>query len=194
MPGGKYHLPVWKLYELYGTVDYVYGWPAWESHSGFTAAQGSLNVIETAMYIYYLMAMWQSSVTGLYTFQDIKTLFLGNKQKTVTGPGIAKAVLVLFSATVMTISKTVLYCKFWRLILIDARLSSEEAHDTDSQAGANEYFSGFASIGHNAAWDLFWLWILPNGLWIIFPSYIAYLLGNELVTALEGGSSDGKED
>lgn len=74
------------------------------------------------------------------------------------------------------------------------RLAPEEVHDTDSLAGANEYFSGFASIGHNAAWDLFWLWILPNGLWIIFPGYIAYLLGDELVNALEGASGNEKED
>lgn len=111
MPGGKYHLPVWKLYALYGTVDYVYGWPAWESRSGFTAAQASLNVVETAMYIYYLIVIWQSPAKDLYAFRDVETLFLGNRQKTVSGPGIAKAVLVLFSATVMTISKTVLYCK-----------------------------------------------------------------------------------
>ncbi|KEF57983.1 uncharacterized protein A1O9_05906 [Exophiala aquamarina CBS 119918] len=169
MPGGKYHSPVWKLYALYGTVDHVYGWPAWDSHSGFTAAQASLNVIETVMYIYYLVVIWRSSAKDLYAFRDIETLFLGNRQKTVSGPGIATAVLVLFSATVMTISKTVLY---W----------------------ANEYFSGFASIGHNAAWDLFWLWILPNGLWIIFPGYIAYLLGDELVNALEGASGNERED
>lgn len=111
MPGGQYHFPVFRPYALYGTVDHVYGWPAWDSHSGFTAAQASLNVVETAMYIYYLAVIWKSAAKDLYGFRDAKTLFLGNQDKTVSGPGIAKAALVLFSALVMTISKTVLYCK-----------------------------------------------------------------------------------
>jgi hypothetical protein len=111
MPGGQYHLPVFKPYALYGTVDYVYGWPAWDSHSGFTAAQASLNIVETVMYIYYLTVIWKSPAKDLYAFQDVKTLFFGNQDKIVSSPGVAKAVLVLFSALVMTISKTVLYCK-----------------------------------------------------------------------------------
>lgn len=28
--------------------------------------------------------------------------------------------------------------------------------------GANEYFSGFANIGHNPAMDLLFLWIIPK--------------------------------
>lgn len=111
MPGGRFHFPVWHLYALYGTVDYVYGWPAWEGHDGFTAAQSSLNVAETLMYIYYLVAIFQTSAKNLYTFSDAKTLFFGNAEKTIAAPGVAKAVLVLFSAAIMTISKTVLYCE-----------------------------------------------------------------------------------
>jgi hypothetical protein len=42
MPGGKFHSPIWTPYALYGTVDYMYGWPAWNAGIGFTAAQGSL--------------------------------------------------------------------------------------------------------------------------------------------------------
>ena len=111
MPGGKFHAPIWKPYALYGTVDYVYGWPAYDSHSGFTAAQASLNVVETAMYIYYLFAIWNTSPNGLYSFDSAQTLFLGNSEKVASGPRVAKAVLALFSATVMTISKTALYGK-----------------------------------------------------------------------------------
>lgn len=111
MPGGKYHAPLWKPYALYGRVDYVYGWPAWDSHSGFTAAQASLNVVETLMYLYYVAAVWRSEAKGLYGFADAGILFFGNHEKVVAGPGLAKAALVLFSALVMTISKTVLYCE-----------------------------------------------------------------------------------
>lgn len=48
------------------------------------------------------------------------------------------ATIVGFAATVMTLSKTVLY---W----------------------AQEYYCGFCAVGHNSAWDLFTLWIIPNG-------------------------------
>lgn len=66
-------------------------------------------------------------------------------------------------------------------------------HCTDFLPGLNEYFSGFAGIGHNTAWDLFWLWILPNGLWLIFPSYMLVVLGKELVAGLDGGSDEKEE-
>lgn len=49
MPGGRVHSPIWTPYALYGTVDYIYGWPAWNDGVGFTAAQGFLNIIESAM-------------------------------------------------------------------------------------------------------------------------------------------------
>ncbi len=48
------------------------------------------------------------------------------------------ATIVGFAAVVMTLSKTVLY---W----------------------AQEYYCGFCAIGHNNAWDLVTLWIIPNG-------------------------------
>ncbi len=111
MPGGKFHSPIWKLYALYGTVDYVYGWPAWDGHVGFTAAQASLNAVETIMYVYYLIAVWKNASGNLLKAQNIKGFLLGEEQNSVRGPGVAKAVLYLFSASVMTVSKTVLYCE-----------------------------------------------------------------------------------
>ncbi|KAJ9129405.1 hypothetical protein NKR19_g10386, partial [Coniochaeta hoffmannii] len=47
MPGGSLHWPLWVPYELYGRVDHVYGFKAWDSGMGFTAAQGMLNLVET---------------------------------------------------------------------------------------------------------------------------------------------------
>jgi hypothetical protein len=112
MPGGKFHSPIWKLYALYGTVDYVYGWPAWNGHVGFTAAQASLNAVETAMYIYYFVAIYRNASGNLLTTRSMKAFFLGDDDNSVRGPGVAKAVLYLFSAAVMTLSKTVLYCEW----------------------------------------------------------------------------------
>ena len=111
MPGGKYHSPIWKLYALYGTVDYVYGWPAYDSHVGFTAAQASLNVVETAMYFFYLAAIYVNGSGNFFQTRDVKSFFLGEERNSVSGPGVASGVLYLFSAAIMTLSKTVLYCK-----------------------------------------------------------------------------------
>ncbi|EXJ92493.1 hypothetical protein A1O3_01045 [Capronia epimyces CBS 606.96] len=168
MPGGSLHWPLWKPYALYGTVDYVYGWPAWNGHVGFTAAQASLNVAETVMYIYYLAVVFRNGAPGVLNFSDLNGLLVGKRDQAIAGPGVAKAVLVLFSATVMTLSKTVLY---W----------------------LNEYFSGFANVGHNTLPDLLLLWVLPNGLWLIFPVYMIYVLGKEMLEGMDGIASEKEE-
>jgi hypothetical protein len=48
------------------------------------------------------------------------------------------APVIGFAAAVMTLSKTVLYI-------------------------AQEYYCNYCSVGHNNAFDLFFLWIIPNG-------------------------------
>ncbi|RQM08210.1 hypothetical protein DH86_00000656 [Scytalidium sp. 3C] len=94
----------------------------------------------------------------------------GRAQKSNAGPGFfaqrsvegrygAIAAVVVYTAAVMTLSKTVLY---W----------------------LNEYFSGFENIGHNTAIDLFFMWIIPNGAWLVLPAYIIYEVGGELLEAL----------
>ncbi|KAK3681781.1 hypothetical protein B0T22DRAFT_301476 [Podospora appendiculata] len=92
----------------------------------------------------------------------------GRKDGNLSAQGVggrrgALAVTVAFSAAVMTVSKTVLY---W----------------------LNEYFSGFDNIGHNSPLDLLFLWIIPNGAWLVFPSYMIYSLGSEIVDGLAGAA------
>jgi len=115
MPGGSLHWPIWKPYELYGKVDYIYGWKAFNENNGFTAAQTFLNVAEELMYIYYLYIMFahgrQSTAAGRGAPKPATVGFLG-QQRYVDGSQGAIAVLVGYSAAVMTVSKTVLYCKF----------------------------------------------------------------------------------
>ncbi|KAK3323037.1 hypothetical protein B0H66DRAFT_218712 [Apodospora peruviana] len=151
MPGGKLHKPIWSLYTIYARVDYMYGFPQWEANNGFTAAQTTLNLIETVFLLAY---------AGLWYRHARPT---GNKigEKVVSGRPAALAVLLGFSACVMTLSKTVLY---W----------------------LNEYFSGFGNIGHNSFVDLVVYWIIPNGLWLVFPTYILYQLGSEILDGLAG--------
>ncbi|KJA22547.1 hypothetical protein HYPSUDRAFT_40935 [Hypholoma sublateritium FD-334 SS-4] len=73
------------------------------------------------------------------------------------------ATIVGFAAAVMTLSKTVLY---W----------------------AQEYYCGYCAVGHNSAWDLVTLWIIPNGLWIVVPTFIMIQLGKDLVESLNFAS------
>ncbi|PYH88671.1 hypothetical protein BO71DRAFT_364974 [Aspergillus ellipticus CBS 707.79] len=167
MPGNKLHSPIWTPYALYGTIDYLYGWPAFNARNGFTAAQTVLNLFETAAYIYYLVIVYTHGVSaGSAGRGQRKTkkgfMWLLKESKVVSGRTGATALLIAYSASVMTLGKTILY---W----------------------LNEVFSGFDNIGHNDPLTLIFYWIIPNGLWIIFPGYNMYVLGLEIVGSLESG-------
>lgn len=122
MPGGPLHWPLYVPYALYGKVDQVYGWKAFDARNGFASAQGSLNVIETVMYLVYVWLYFSRGrpVEGPAGAKKKK------KKKVVGGRAGALAVVVGFSAAVMTLSKTVLYCecrgsaRLWRTSVDDA--------------------------------------------------------------------------
>ncbi|TVY78239.1 hypothetical protein LSUE1_G005712 [Lachnellula suecica] len=171
MPGGKVHWPLWAPYDLYGKVDYIYGWKAFNDLNGFTGAQGFMNVVESLMYVYYLYILFtdgkQVAEKGRGAPKISVAGFLG-EQRRVEGAKGALASMVGYSAAVMTLSKTVLY---W----------------------LNEYYSGFDNIGHNSFINLVFLWIIPNGAWLVFPTYILYVTGIEIMQGLvtaAGGSTD----
>ncbi|KAI0321145.1 hypothetical protein OF83DRAFT_1161946 [Amylostereum chailletii] len=132
MVGGDLHW-IWKPYEIYQNIDYVYGLPAFERGDGFTNAQSFLNIVETVMNVLYL--------------------YLAH---VVEWPA---ASVIGFASVVMTLSKTVLY---W----------------------LQEYFCGGCAVGHNSPYDLVVYWIIPNGLWLVVPSFITYTLGRELINTL----------
>lgn len=99
MPDGVLHAPIFAPYALYGKVDYIYGDKAYREHNGFTSAQASLNLVESAGYVGYLWVVWK----------------YGEGEKRVLGGGWGGiACLVGFALSVMTLSKTVLYCEFFR--------------------------------------------------------------------------------
>jgi hypothetical protein len=117
MPGGSLHKPIWSPYELYGTVDYVYGLPAWEEKNGWTAAQTLFNLLETLAYLAYLALVYkygeQDSTQGRgapdkSSMGMFSTL---SESRTLTGRIAIYAVLLGYSTTFLTFSKTVLYCK-----------------------------------------------------------------------------------
>lgn len=179
MPGGRIHNYLWKPYALYGTVDYLYGWPAWEAKNGFAAAQSVLNVVESLCYAYYLYVLGARAANGdgflrgvVMKSIDMSAWRDGTRIVVRGGRDVAVAVVVCFAAAAMTLSKTVLY---W----------------------LNEYFSEFAYIGHNGWSRLFWLWVVPNGAWIVGSAYMCWVLGEEIVTGMvttKGGRTRRKDD
>lgn len=116
MPGNKLHSPVWTPYALYGNIDYVYGWPAFNERNGFTGAQTIMNLVETIAYVYYLAVVYLRGApnTGRSQKKSRKGLvWLLTDDKVVAGRAGATALLVAYSASVMTVSKTALYCGFF---------------------------------------------------------------------------------
>lgn len=105
-------------YELYGKVDYIYGWKAFNEHNGFTAAQAFMNIAESLFYIYYLYILYvygkASPAAGRGAPKPSTIGFLG-EQRYLSGKMAVVAVMVLYTGSVMTVSKTVLYGKIFAL-------------------------------------------------------------------------------
>lgn len=125
MAGGSLHSPIWTPYALYGTVDYIYGWPAYNAHNGFTAAQSSLNIVETVFYLYYLWIVYRygrpSAMKGRGAPSPSAVGWLG-EAKVVPGAMGGVAALVGFASAVMTVSKTLLYCMCLFVPLLSVRV------------------------------------------------------------------------
>jgi hypothetical protein len=102
MPGGRLHYPLWHPYKIYSRVDLVYGWPAIENHNGFTGSQSAMNIPESVFYLWYLYVVCQQVKDWSYK---------GVSETEVRGKGVNLAVLLCLSGAVMTLAKTVLYCK-----------------------------------------------------------------------------------
>lgn len=112
MAGGAIQWPIWKPYEVYASIDHVYGWPGWENRDGFGGAQGVLNAIELILYGLYAMIVYNHGLpTASGTGVEAKGGFFSGGYK-VRGKAGNRAVLIGFTAAVMTLSKTVLYCEY----------------------------------------------------------------------------------
>ena len=96
MPDGRFHSPIFTPYVLYSEIDNIYGWKAYNARNGFTAAQASLNAIETLGYLAYLYVVWKHGE--------------GPRRILSGGWGVVAA-LVGFALSVMILSKTILYGK-----------------------------------------------------------------------------------
>ncbi|KAK5122255.1 hypothetical protein LTR85_004165 [Meristemomyces frigidus] len=52
---------------------------------------------------------------------------------------------------------------------------------------------GFDNIGHNDPLTLFFMWIIPNGAWLVFPAYMMYVFGQEILQGLELATNGGRK-
>jgi hypothetical protein len=111
MPGGAIHAPFWSPYELYGQIDYMYGWPAWEANNGFTAAQGMLNLVESIMYSVYLWMVYKYGTQEVAKGKVTQKTGWLRSVKVLPGTAGSQAAMLCLAAAIMTLSKTVLYCE-----------------------------------------------------------------------------------
>lgn len=136
MPGNKLHSPLWTPYALYGQVDYVYGWPAFNARNGFTAAQTVMNLVESVGYAYYLWVVYRHGASATPSSgrarakKDQKGIawFLKD-EKVVAGRAGAAALLVAYTASVMTLGKTLIYCEcqtIYHLPVVHADVTRDE--------------------------------------------------------------------
>lgn len=206
MPGGRLHSPIWTPYALYGSIDYIYGWPAFNARNGFTAAQTVMNVIETVGYIYYLIVVYRHGATvtsGRGARQTKKgLLWLVTGEKAVAGRVGAIALLVAYSASVMTLSKTLLYCMS-HLILIVALRRANSGRAQRVLLGLHEHWTQRCAYSDHAMdhpqvslacrmGQENPLTRSCSGLWLVFPTYSIYTLGAEILKSLEQATPRGK--
>ena len=120
MSGGVLQWPIWKPYEIYASIDHVYGWPGWNDKDGFGGAQGALNAVEVVLYGLYFSILYNHGKpspdgTGLQVGRGISGWFAGGRR--IEGKTGNRALIIGFTAAVMTLSKTVLYCEFCSISL-----------------------------------------------------------------------------
>jgi hypothetical protein len=114
MAGGALQWPIWKPYEIYASIDHVYGWPGWNDKDGFGGAQGALNAVEVVMYGLYLAIIYNhgkpsAGGSGLQIGEGVRGWVAGGIK--IEGKMGNRALIIGFAAAVMTLSKTVLYCE-----------------------------------------------------------------------------------
>jgi hypothetical protein len=119
MAGGKLQWPLWKPYEIYAAIDHVYGWPGWNNNDGWGGAQAVMNVVEVVLYGLYLMIAINHGVPssrgkGAQIGEDGSGSWLSGATK-IAGKTGNRALIIGFTASLLTLSKTVLYRKlsYW---------------------------------------------------------------------------------
>ena len=82
-----------------------------------------------------------------------------------------KALLIGYSVSLMTLSKTVLY---WL----------QEYYSGYALTSDGTLMDRYAEVGHNSLERLILLWVIPNGAWIVVPAILVKQFGAEIMQRL----------
>jgi len=82
-----------------------------------------------------------------------------------------KALMIGYSVSLMTFSKTLLY---WLQEYYSGYALTSEATLMDR----------YAEVGHNSLERLIFLWVIPNGAWIVVPGILVKQFGAEIMQRL----------
>jgi hypothetical protein len=154
MAGGALQWPFWKPYEIYVQVDRVYG----NVNDPWGGAQGAMNAIETVLYGLYIMIVLNHGVPsahgkGLQISEGVHGWIAGGRR--VEGRNGNIALLIGFTAAVMTLAKTVMYCEY-RF----GAPSRFEILNKLTHPDFVEYFAKFENVKHNDWLSLFIYYIV----------------------------------
>jgi hypothetical protein len=112
--GGAIAWPLYIPYELYGRVDPVYSPEAYYSGLGWTGAQGLGNIFETLAYLAYLWIVVARGQDEGRAEGFLGSLGVMGRKRTVEGYWGAVASLGGYTTFMVTVAKSVLYCKLLR--------------------------------------------------------------------------------
>jgi hypothetical protein len=115
MAGGMLQWPLWKPYEIYASIDHLYGWPGWNNSDGWGGAQAVMNLVEVILYGLYIMIVVNHGVPsdrgkGIQVSEGVNGWLAGGMR--VAGKRGNRALMIGFTASLLTLSKTILYSMF----------------------------------------------------------------------------------
>jgi hypothetical protein len=196
--GGAIAWPMYKPYELYGRVDPVYSPEAYYSGLGWTGAQGLGNIFETLAYLAYLwivVAHGQDRGRGEGVLGSLGAV---GKKRTVEGYWGAVSSLAGYTTFMITVAKSVLYCKLLQSILVDVKsliciVKGTMMLSWDSPSGTTTRGSiSPLSLRYPSKSDL----QCPRAkvvkltkkscsfAWILVPTYLSYIFAVEILEGL----------
>lgn len=126
----------------------------------------------------------EDAVPGEGLGEKLKAL---SESRTVYGRVAGVATLLAFTTAQITFWKTVLY--WLNEAFSGKRHISTVPEQLPPQASRTNCSAllclGFDNIGHNSWSNLIFLWIIPNGAWLVLPAYMMYVFGREILQGLD---------
>ena len=152
--GGALAWPLYVPYELYGRVDPVYSIEAYYSGLGWTGAQGLGNVFETLAYFAYAYIVIAYGRDEGRAEGFLGSLGVIGRKRRVYGFWGAVASLVGYTTFMVTVAKSVLYCKYGPSFAFGAVLLTF--------LGYNDAFMGFPIWKLNNWFNFIFVFAIPK--------------------------------